>query len=223
MVSGLESVVAARISRLKLLQASSVFFKVLEAADTPWISGNWNQAVENKPHKWCILQNKSLNLLDILKSAASRMESGVTRIEPPELESAATYSQSQDKTSLKSYPVAETQVTRRMEPAVTRIHPPELESAATHSQPQDGVSFKSYPIAGIRVSGRMESAVTRIQPPKLQSAIGRTRVGRNSYPAAGFRVNRRMESAVTRIQPTELESAVTCIQSPELETAAARI
>ena len=110
------------------------------------------------------------------------MESGVTRIEPPELESAATYSQSQDKTSLKSYPVAETQVTRRMEPAVTRIHPPELESA-----------------------------------------IGRTRVSRNSYPAAGFRVNRRMESAVTRIQPTELESAVTCIQSPELETAAARI
>ena len=54
------------------------------------------------------------------------MESAV--IEPPELKSAATYSQLQDGISLKWYPAAGTRVTRQS--AVTRIQPPELELAA---------------------------------------------------------------------------------------------
>ena len=67
------------------------------------------------------------------------MESAATRIEPLELESAATHSQPQDGISLKLYPAAGTRVSRRMEPAVTRIQPLELESAANHSQPQDRI------------------------------------------------------------------------------------
>ena len=73
---------AARV--LKLLQASSSFFKFLEAAARAWISGNWNQGVENKPWKWCILLNKSLNLLDILQH-----KSPVSLVQPAEHESAA--------------------------------------------------------------------------------------------------------------------------------------
>ena len=60
---------------LKLLQASSRFCKVLEAAARVWISGNWNQVVEN---------NKSLNLLNIFK-----YKSAASRVKPAELESAA--------------------------------------------------------------------------------------------------------------------------------------
>ena len=73
------------------------------------------------------------------------MEPAITRIQPPELESAATHSHPQDGISLKSYLAAKTRVSGRMESAVTRIQPPELQSAGT------------------RVSCRIESAATRIQ------------------------------------------------------------
>ena len=68
-----------------------------------------------------------------------RMESAVTRIQPPELESA-------------------------MGPSQLQL----VSSRRNSSHPQDRISRNSYPAARTRVSWRMESAATRIQPPELE-------------------------------------------------------
>ena len=78
------------------------------------------------------------------------MESAVTRIEPPELESAATHSQSQGGISLNLYPAVS---------AATRIQPPELESAVTCIQPPE-----------------LETAATCIQPPEFELAAGQNQL-----------------------------------------------
>ena len=101
------------------------------------------------------------NLLDILK-----YKSAASRVQPPQLESAASHSQLQDGISLKLYPAARSRVSRRLKSAVTRIQPSELKSA------WDKVSRNSYPDSGTRVNRRMESAVTRVQPPELGLTAG---------------------------------------------------
>ena len=80
------------------------------------------------------------------------MESAVTRIQPPELESRAIHSQLQDRTILKPNPADETRVCVSLYPA-----------ARTKSL---------NPTVRTKVSWRMESAAARIQSPELESAVG---------------------------------------------------
>ena len=92
------------------------------------------------------------------------MESGLCRIQPPELESVIGRSQPQlvysrhnssqpwDGASRNSYLTAGTQASCRME---TIINPPEPESVVTCIQPLE-----------------LETAATRIQPPELELVAG---------------------------------------------------
>ena len=123
---------------------------------------------------------------------------------------------------LKCSSTQKTRVSRRIESTLYRIQLPKLESVVGQSQPQ------------LVSSHRMESGLCRIQPPELESVIGRSQpqlvssrhnssqpwdgASRNSYLTAGTQASCRME---TIINPPE--SVVTCIQLPELETAATRI
>ena len=82
------------------------------------------------------MQNKSLNILDILK-----YKSATFRVQPPELKSDVGQSQlqsvcsrqkssqPQDRISRNLYPADGTRVNQRMESVATRIQLPELESA----------------------------------------------------------------------------------------------
>ena len=171
---------------------------------------NWNHSIETKPQKWCILQNKSLNLVDILKyktRVSHRIESVATRIEPTQLESVTGWNQQQDginRYHIETSPLVCSahqltgfyMITASVMKGLSRIQPPELKSAATRiqrlelesavgrrkpqfvssrrnsSQPWDGVSRNSYPAAETRVSRGTESAATRIQQPELESAVG---------------------------------------------------
>ena len=139
LVADLESAVAARISRcnynqsqleswsfFKLLQASSRFLKQ-QAEPESVVTEIRRQKTNHK--KWCILQSKSLNLLDILK-----YKTVASRFQPAELESAATRSQLQDGISCNSHRAARTRVSCRMESALSRIQPSELEPAVGCSQ-----------------------------------------------------------------------------------------
>ena len=76
---------------------------------------------------------------------------GLSRIQPPELKSAATRIQRLE-----------------LESAVGRRKPQFVSSRRNSSQPWDGVSRNSYPAAGTRVSRGMESEATPIQPPESE-------------------------------------------------------
>ena len=95
------------------------------------------------------LQNKSLDLLDILKQ-----NSAASRLQPAKLESLA----GQNWLQLV--------VSRRMNQLKI------VSSCRKSSQPWDGVSCNSYPSTGTRVSRNIESVATRIQPPELESIRG---------------------------------------------------
>ena len=140
------------------------------------------------------MQNKSLNLVDILKyktRVSHRIESVATRIEPTQLESVAGWNQQQDginRYHIEASPLVCSahqltgfyMITASFMKGLSRIQRLELESAVgrrkpqfvssrrNSSQPWDGVSRNSYPAAGTRVSRGMESEATPIQPPESE-------------------------------------------------------
>ena len=114
------------------------------------------------------------------KTQVSHMiESTLSRIQPPEFESAAGWNQPKvacsRRNSSQSWGRSQLQLVssrwNSSQPQLvsslrnsSRSQSQLISSRRNPSQPQDGISRNLYPVATTRVSRRIESAATRIQP-----------------------------------------------------------